>query len=530
MAADKGKWTLVLFMLFLFVLMYRPESIGAHSALLEANPSINSHVDQPPSEIQLKFNERLEKELYYIHLFDEQGNLVTENETQMSQDQTEIWLSVPRLHEGNYTVSYQVISADGHPISQAYLLSVGNVAEKYDPNRYAYSADHGNAFIWFIRTLYYFSLLALCGLVIWKYIFPTQDQEGGRKSRYDGWLNYAIWSYFFFLILLGVIQFFDILGEFGIGDVPAAFLHTTSGQAWCSSLVLIVLGVFLFGRRKGLDIFLITSLIVAEGMNGHSMTNPPVWLSIFSDVIHLAAASIWLGGLAYLLIIWDHRENYLLRFSQWALWSIVAILCTGISLTLIYVPTLSYLFRTQWGILILVKGFLTLCVIAVASIIRRRMSRSSDSSFQFWLKWDYAILGMIVFIVGGLTISSPIPTNDPFIWNERQNNLFMNMEITPNNPGVNNTFNMAVELPKEKKVKEVELSLIHQGEQKIAPILVPLKHLDNSVPEINRYSYTSVGPYLSIPGTWMVKLEVSDQEDNWTEFKKEMTIYPIPKK
>jgi copper transport protein len=526
--AYRGKLTISLFVICLFSLLAHPGLIFAHSALLEAFPSINSHMDYAPTEIRLKFNERLEKELYYIHVFDEQGKLVTNAETQISQDQSEIHLNLPPLGEGNYTVSYQVISADGHPISQAFLISVGNVAEKYDTDRDSYIADHGDAFLWFIRMLYYFIFLAYCGMILWKYLYPLNKKEG--MDLYNLWFKYTRRSYLIILLLLGIIQFYNVWEKFGIKAVPAAFLFTFSGQAWCSSVVLITLSTFLLGKSKWFDYLLVFLLLGAEGINGHAVAFQPVWLSVSLDAIHLAAAAIWVGGLFFFLIVWKEIRDwtdYVLLFSKLAFWSMVTLVLTGGIISLLFLPTPSFLLNTQWGILVLVKSLLVMGVIAVAAMARKRRSLKEEEKFQFWLKWDCAFLSLIVIVAAGLTNSSPIPANDPFVWSERQNSLNLNMEITPNNPGVNNTFNISVEMLQGKEVKNIELRLKHLGEQNIAPISIPLKKLPNNVPEINRYSYSSVGPFLSLPGTWTVEVSVSDQDNAWTQFKKDMTIYAV---
>ncbi len=525
----KGKWILQLFLIPLFFLFIQPGLISAHSALLEAFPSINSHLDLSPSEIRLKFNERLEKELYYIHVFDEQGKAVTEHETEMSQNQKEIHVDLPQLTDGNYTVSYRVISADGHPISQAYLLSVGNTGDKYDSYRYVYDANHAGPFFWLIKASYYFSFLALCGLIIWKYIFPIYQKDS--IDLFHLWFKYTRRTYFSFLIFIGFIQFSNVWEEFGIEHVPAAFFHTIFGLAWCLSLVLMILGFFLLGKYKWFDFLFLFLLFGAEGLIGHAVTFQPMWLSVTMDFIHLAAASIWLGGLVYLLFLSKgpekERATYLQVLSQFSFWSMITLIGTGIILTIIFLPTPSFLLHTLWGKLILAKSVFVICVIAVAVMIRKRMSGGKE--LKSWLKWDYRLLTIIVFIVGILTDASPLPSNDPLIWRDRQSSVFMDMEITPNNPGVTNTFNISITMPNEKRVKNLELRLIHHGEQNIAPIYVPLEHLQQSDANNNRYSYSCVGPFLSIPGTWSIEMNISDQEDNWILFKKEMTIYPVQK-
>jgi len=523
------RWTFPLCMLVLFFLLIQPGVTFAHSALLESYPSKNSHTDQSPSEIRLKFNERLEKGLYYIHLYDGKGKSVTEQETKMSHDQREISLALPKLKDGSYTVSYRVISADGHPITEAYLLSVGNVGDQYDSYRYIDSTKHAGPLLAVFKVFYYLSFLALCGFVWWKYLYPIRHKES--LDHFHKWLKYTRRTYLAFLILIGFIQFSSVLEEFG-NEALLAFFQTAFGLAWSGSFILLILASFLLGKNKGFDFAFVFLLLVTEGISGHAITFEPSWLTVIFDIIHLGAASIWVGGLLYLLF-WGkefgkERSAYLQQLSRQAFWSIIALITTGLIMTYIFIPTPSFLLHTNWGILILAKSVLVLLVIFVASNIRKGMSSREETKLNSWLKWDYRILTVIIFLVAVLTDASPIPSNDPLIWRERQT-VAMDMEITPNNPGVNNTFNISVTTQKGKSVKEIEMQLIHRGDQNIAPISVPLKHLAQSQTDLDRFSYSSVGPFLSIPGTWNVEVKVMDQDDNWTVFNKEMTIYPVKK-
>ncbi|MBP1931071.1 copper resistance CopC/CopD family protein [Ammoniphilus resinae] len=523
------RWTLPLSMMVLFFLLVQPSVTFAHSALLESYPSKNSHTDQSPSEIRLKFNERLEKGLYYIHVFDGQGKPVTDQETKMNQDQTEISLGLPSLKDGGYTVSYQVISADGHPISEAYLLSVGSVGDQYDSYRYIDSTKHAGPLLAVFKVFYYLSFLALCGFIWWKYFYPIRDKES--LDHFDKWLKYTRRTYFSFLILIGFIQFSNVLEEFG-DEALLAFFQTAFGLAWLGAFILLILASFLLGKNKGFDLTFATLLLIAEGISGHAVTFEPIWLSVIFDIVHIGAASIWVGGLLYLLFwgkeLGKERAAYLQQLSRLAFWSIVTLIVSGLIMTFIFIPTPSFLLHTNWGILILAKSILVLLVIFVAANIRKGMSSKEEGKLNGWLKWDYRILTIIIFLVAVLTDASPIPSNDPLIWRERQA-VAMDMEITPNNPGVNNTFNISVTTLKGKSVKNIELHLIHRGDQNIAPISVPLKHLAQSKADSDRYSYSSVGPFLSISGTWDVEVKVMDQDDNWTVFKKDMTIYPVKK-
>jgi copper transport protein len=109
---------IVIILSFLFILLLPAKSF-AHSTLLTVSPIPNSTLTTSPPQITLTFNERLEKELYFIKVIDSHGKSVTKNDTQMSLTQRQLELDLPPLSYGVYKVSYKTISADGHPIESA---------------------------------------------------------------------------------------------------------------------------------------------------------------------------------------------------------------------------------------------------------------------------------------------------------------------------------------------------------------------------------------------------------------------------
>src|SRR5262249_58098112 len=55
------------------VLAVAPATVAAHSLLLEASPAADALLSEPPTEITLRFNNRVEKRLCTILLVDGQG-------------------------------------------------------------------------------------------------------------------------------------------------------------------------------------------------------------------------------------------------------------------------------------------------------------------------------------------------------------------------------------------------------------------------------------------------------------------------
>src|SRR5205823_5066932 len=83
-------------------------------------------------------------------------------------------------------------------------------------------------------------------------------------------------------------------------------------------------------------------------------------LSPLADWAHLAAASLWVGGLVQLaFVVWplapDLRRNAFLRFSKLATVLICILLSAGIYLSVLRLPRLSDLWTASYGQILLVK-------------------------------------------------------------------------------------------------------------------------------------------------------------------------------
>jgi copper transport protein len=124
-------------------------------------------------------------------------------------------------------------------------------------------------------------------------------------------------------------------------------------------------------------------VLFVPGAVGHAGQTSPRGLSVPFDALHLLAGSLWLGGLVGLLVLWfalgaEGRIPALSvivpRFSALALASVLVLLVTGTGATIFHMPTLDALWKTSYGVAILVKiGLLAAaCVLAAGNLLRTR--------------------------------------------------------------------------------------------------------------------------------------------------------------
>ncbi len=521
--------------LILLAIIVTPQAGFAHASLVDANPTPDSQLSSSPEEIQLTFSERLEDQLYSIVVYDSDSRSVTERKASMSKNHKEIFLDLPDLEEGVYTVTYKVISADGHPVRDSYVFTIGSIASEAggitSPHGISHQ-QHSGMSEWTVRIVYYITLLAMTGFVSWGVLYRFKSEQ--TRQQFLHWSS--LLQKFFLVLILGLafIQCTSLLNGSSMKEFLPLILKTSVGISHLSMLCLSLLGFLLLHRSKWLDGLWVILLFTAKSINGHAFAFETPILTAALNVIHLLAAALWVGGLFIIILLWrKEREEisfFLLRFSPVAMTSILVLVVSGTISTILILAKLSYLFDTWWGKLLILKVTLVLLVIVVGALIRFFLKKRKSLHVNRLVKIDFSFMLAIIVIVGIFTTLSPLPPNEPFYWHE-MGNIHMTTTISPNSPGVTNTFNVDVWVGKEEhQPKYVKLFLTYKDNVDIAPIEVPLFSAEltnlgsSGFTVLKQYGFTAQGPYLPFSGTWNVEVRIMDAEDNETVYNKELRI------
>ncbi|MCQ6276631.1 copper resistance protein CopC [Bacillus sp. V3B] len=518
----------ILILCSLIFILTVPQGVFAHALLENATPAPDSQLKSSPKEIVLMFNERLERELYSIKVFNEHGDMVSNSKTEMSKDQKYIRQSLPILPNGNYAISYSVLSSDGHPIKGSYVVSIGEeTVLKRDLNQLILHEDNGsvlfNAFSSIIRILYYIALILTTGWIVWGTI--NKMEQGEMRADFRQRAFYLQITLFITTVGMGLLQFAVLLDQWTLAEIWSILTGTTTGISLALSVLLSILGFAILFRFKWLNLLWVFMILVAKSVNGHAMAFEPPIRTISLDIIHLLAVAIWAGGLLYILVYWkkekEHVRQFLSTFSKVALISILVLIVTGVSSTLIFLPEVHYLFYTQWGKMLLVKVTLVLFVIVIGGILRYMMKKKRENSIGNLLKIDFSLMIVILGIVGVFTHLNPLPQNEPLEWHERDNYIEFTTSILPKVPG-NNHFMVIANSHKEGiEIKRIELFLKYKDNPDVAPIQVPFTQLEQS----NNVQYMIDGKYLPFAGNWTAEVQILDSEDNENVFSREFIVY-----
>ncbi|MFB6598485.1 copper resistance CopC/CopD family protein [Streptomyces diastaticus] len=387
-------------------------SAGAHAALTGSDPQQDSVVEQAPKEVSLTFSEQIAVDEDAIRVLDPSGNRVDTEEAPRSLGSGGAQYAVKLragLPDGTFTVAYQVVSADSHPVAGAFTFSIGAPSETSAsvPDQ----ASGGGA----VGTLYGIArYLSYAGftLLVGGAAFVLACWPGGARVRPMQRLVAFSWvgltaATLAMLLLRGPYAGSGKLADIFDLGVLGGVLETKTGAALVSRLLLLAAAALfvavLFGayagrenaeERRDLTFGLaIGGTAVAVGlaatwaMSEHASTGIQAGIAMPVDVLHLLAVAAWFGGLTALLLALYRapsvERSAVRRFSGVAFASVVVLALTGLYQSWRQVGSWSALTGTSYGQLLLVKVGLVALLVAVAGLSRqwtRRLGEASETT------------------------------------------------------------------------------------------------------------------------------------------------------
>lgn len=518
----------------LLLLALAPGAASAHAVLERATPAQDDRLQESPPYVEVLFNERLDSSASNkLRVLDSSSRSVTSAKAERIEQGKGLRLALPKLKEDHYTVSYEVISADGHPVSGAYVFTVGNPpglpdSGSLDPHeQIGHSGhEHGGAndlttqsfLLYASRIVYYAGLLGLVGLLLWSLQRSAAPAVRDAREAAIGFAGkFALCATLAYTALsLQNLAQGEPLSEWG-----RILTQTTVGKLYAAGLLLALAAPLLRGLGLPARLFWAAVALFVEAWNGHAAAFDPISYAVALDFAHLAAASLWAGGLVLLLLVWRKERpeagRFAMLFSRWALLSFILLWATGVLSTFVFLPSLSYLLYTAWGTWLLAKAALTLLVVVTAFLIRLRL-RKGNLPHGAMLRADVGLLAAIVFVVGILTYQNPLPANEPLHYHEMGTDMHLTLRITPNAPG-DNAITLKVWLPEKTGMpKKTVLRLQPLDRKDVGFIEVPLEpYQDDEIddfPEFVKATYKAQGPYLPFAGKWEAQIRVTDSKDN----------------
>ena len=354
---------------------------SAHADLVDTTPGNQVVLDESPPEILLTFSEAIDPVEPAVRVVDADGNEIDLGSPDQSSGDDTLRLAVDDdLADGTYVVAWQALSADSHNIRGAFTFSVGEASTTRAglvDDLFATSTEGpgGAAPLAIGRFGSYAGIAVLLGgLFATSVLAPAQ-----LATRRVGRLLWAGAGTAAFGTAVMISAQANLIGS-SIIDWPTV-AATRSGQWWV--LRLAAIGAFVplvvwrhrlnsrtVGVAGGLGALGLFAIVTA---GGHGVTGRWVPVGVAATVAHLAAMTIWVGGLTLLIVglprnrFWDTAN----RFSPWALGSVAVLAVSGTVNGWRQVGAIGGLTDSSYGRWLIVKVALVGAVVVVAFVTRR---------------------------------------------------------------------------------------------------------------------------------------------------------------
>ncbi|WP_455569996.1 copper resistance CopC/CopD family protein [Streptomyces rishiriensis] len=406
--APRVRMLVLLFLAVAGALLAGAGPASAHAALTGSDPAQGVVVDKAPTQVSLTFSETVSMNDDSVRVLDPRGARVDAGKPSEVGGATYAVQLRSGLPDGTYTVTYQVVSADSHPVAGAYTFSIGA------PSKTTVSVSDqvagGGIVGWlygFGRYASYAGFIVMVGGAV--FVLACWPRGTGVRAMQrlvlSGWLAMTA-ATLFLLLLRGSYAGSGKLGDVFDLDLLGQVLQTKTGAALVSRLLLLAAAALfiavLFGaydkredeEKRDLTFGLaIGGTVVSAGlaaswaMAEHASTGLQPGIAMPVDVLHLLAVATWLGGLAALLVALYRApadrpvEGAAVgRFSQVAFGSVLALVATGVYQSWRQLGSWSAFTDTRYGQLLLVKIGLVALLVGIAWISRRWTSRLADTT------------------------------------------------------------------------------------------------------------------------------------------------------
>ena len=157
--------------------------------------------------------------------------------------------------------------------------------------------------------------------------------------------------------------------------------------------------------------------VIVPGLSGHA-GDPGLGLpAVAVDALHTAAAAIWIGGLAQLVLVTPHatrglpdvdrtrvRTAMTARFSRVALTSVAVLALTGAGRALWAISSPGQLWQTGYGRALLVKTALLAGLVGLGYLNRRRIG-----AFASIRRRGAVEIGLLVVLLGVVSLLTDLP-------------------------------------------------------------------------------------------------------------------------
>ncbi len=441
-----------------------PTSASAHAALVAESPVADSVLERPPTAIDLTFTEPVNAIGARVQIIAANGKHY-ERGAPTVRDRTLSAGLDPALPAGTTTVAWSAISDDGHRVSGAFTFAVGAATTAAPSATRAATRPRGAAMSsTVLRAARFAAILLLLGLVallllVWQ---PTVRRGSELAPAVADAADAAFRHVARRLALLVPLALAAICAVYlpvearADGISVAELLRLQQGRidVLALAIALAILPWLWWAARSDARWPLIAAgllalgLAVTPGLAGHAGVQDPAWLALLVDGVHVAAAGSWAGGVLVLALAApavfratspETRgpliHGVVRRFTRVALAGLGALVITGTVATISLTSSLTDLWQTPWGTILLAKLAVVLLAVVAARFVRRAIA-----SFERSVQVEAILIVTVIALTGVLTglapqLSPASPAGGPLHLERRIDARTAQLDIAPGQAG-----------------------------------------------------------------------------------------------
>lgn len=426
-------------------LLVLPAVGSAHALVVSSSPSASSVLTSPPVVVEATFSEPLDRSLSELTLETAAGRPVRAVPVGAAPA-TLVVHPLERLPRGVYRVRWHSVSAeDGHTANGTYAFSVGTRLTGAGSHGASVAAGGWPAVL--VRCAFDGALIVFCGGIFCSALLAPARTPGGwmlASGRFDR-ESARLWR---LTVLLGIgavllsaaVALQDAAratGGLGVDSLRRYFIGGSAGLTRMAVTVALVASVIMTVRRapRYASVFAIAAL-AAVVVGGHARSAHLPAVAMTSDVAHLAAASVWIGGIVHLVIAWVLRvptlsvarrrealQVVLPRFGRLALRAFAVLATAGTVTAATELPSVAALWADGYGRTLIVKGGLVVAIASVSYVhafrLRPRIIASSayGSALErrHWrlLAAQAPLAAGVMIAAAWLVVTGPPPASGP---------------------------------------------------------------------------------------------------------------------
>jgi len=461
------------------VFLALPAAAGAHAYLIRTVPGRDAVVQREPASVNFFFTEPVEATFGVLRVYDSRGREVQSGLPFRPPGRNGLAIALPPgLANGTYRATYRVIAVDSHPTAGSFSFSIGSPSSGHlsrIPGLPGTGAVTSTLF-WLDRLLGYAAMGLAVGALFfllraWRPALAGEAGGGERWIEASAAFNERLSRLVGIAVVAGLAASLlavplqgataaetSLWNAFG-GSVLSDVVNTRFGMlmlvraaAWAllGGILAIAAGRGRFPALRpaelgatgnvlnrpvspeliALTMIPIGSLLVSPALAGHARTQSPEALLFPSDVVHVTAMCLWLGGLVALVAAvpaaagrLDPGERArlllatLLRFSTVALACVIALAVTGTVQAVILLGSVSDLFETGYGRAVLAKILLLAVLIGLGASNRQRLipalGRALTAADELLarlarnLRTEVALIAVVLGVVAMLVAFAP---------------------------------------------------------------------------------------------------------------------------